>query len=846
MPITSYDRRRNLPQDLASLGPVNTTSFLFDDEDKPSVSSKITKPSPPDGKITLQLQQTADGFPKLIRRGENGTTSLTDSSVALDLALAQLSDTEKQLADRATASRHRISLPPSALRNNDANIAGINSILINANEGKATINNRRSMEVKFAAETKRPALMATPPRGLANGMPQSSYSTNDIPTLKSINGDAAGGVPLNSPPSQPSELASTTSPEQNSDPASRISSYSTNNYRQSQDFTALGKSEQDTDRFGVAQSGLQANAAPFGPMPGHDTNQLHSFNPPGMSPYAQPAFYGGYGMQMLSNGLNNMNLGNYGSPGQWPAQQGGYQQGGYGGYPQYSQGQGQGQAMAGAGRMNGDNQRNVMQQRRAQNEDAAAKFNSITVESVADEIYGLCKDQHGCRFLQRKLDERDERNVQIIFDQVHPHIVELMTDPFGNYLCQKLLENTNDEQRTALIENAMPAMTKIALNQHGTRALQKMIEYISTRQQTEMIIEALRFDVVQLIQDLNGNHVIQKCLNHLTPEDAQFIFDAVGTNCITVGTHRHGCCVLQRCIDHASGLQKGELVRQITSNAYNLVQDPFGNYVVQYILDLGEPAFTEPLCHSFSGNIVFLSKQKFSSNVIEKCLRCAGEDSRRMLIQEIAPQHELEKLLRDSFANYVVQTAMDFADEETKHMLVESLRPILPSIRHTPYGRRIQTKIQDYDARSSGLPSGVLTPVEPTISPGGALPYVAYNTPSGRGNRSGFIGSPPNWTGPVGANGTAVYGLNASAGSGAGGYAGNVAPGAGAYGGNPEIASPTPQRNSGTFNMLNGALNGNTQNYQNHAFGGPAFNGMNGRQGQGPPGPGPNGYGNHF
>jgi hypothetical protein len=109
--------------------------------------------------------------------------------------------------------------------------------------------------------------------------------------------------------------------------------------------------------------------------------------------------------------------------------------------------------------------------------------------------------------------------------------------------------------------------------------------------------------VVELIQDLNGNHVIQKCLNRLSSADAQvwttrfhddgrcralltldqFIFDAVGTHCVIVGTHRHGCCVLQRCIDHASGIQKVNLISQISRNAYPLVQDPFGNYVVQYI-----------------------------------------------------------------------------------------------------------------------------------------------------------------------------------------------------------------------------------------------------------------------
>ncbi len=35
-------------------------------------------------------------------------------------------------------------------------------------------------------------------------------------------------------------------------------------------------------------------------------------------------------------------------------------------------------------------------------------------------------------------------------------------------------------------------------------------------------------------------------------------------------------------------------------------------------VDLNEPAFTDPLCHGFRGHIPALSKQKFSSNVIEK------------------------------------------------------------------------------------------------------------------------------------------------------------------------------------------------------------------------------------
>ncbi|GIZ36981.1 hypothetical protein CKM354_000044500 [Cercospora kikuchii] len=793
MPITAYDRSKRNTTDLV-FGPVNTTGFLFHDDDKLTSLPKSNQTSPPDGKTYLQVQHTADGFPKLIRREENGDLQFSPSSAALDLASSTSEAEPMHVAERASANRHRISLPPSAL-SGSANIAPLNSILANANDLRPS-NNRRSMEVKFTAETKRPALLATPPRGHTNGsaMPQSSYSTNDIPTLKSINGDThEGGVSVLSPPNQQAALANaTTSPDQNR--ATTLQSLLSAANRQSQDYTTHGSQEDSRDDFNGSQPTLHASAAPFS-IPS-DHNQ--SYTSPNVAPYAaQPAaYYGGYGMQMLSNGFGNMGLNGNGfpPPGQWGNQfNSPYgQQGGYGGFQQFPP---NGQAAAGAGRFEGggnhhhNNSRSTQQQRKQAADEAQAKYNSVKVEQLTGEIYGLCKDQHGCRFLQRKLEERNEKTVQIIFDEVKDHMIELMVDPFGNYLCQKLLESANDDQRTVLIENASPAMTKIALNQHGTRALQKMIEYISTPEQIQLIIKALGNDVVLLIQDLNGNHVIQKCLNHLSSIDASFIFDAVGANCITVGTHRHGCCVLQRCIDHADGLQKGQMVDHVIRNAYSLVQDPFGNYVVQYILDLAEPCFTEPLCRAFYGEIPALSKQKFSSNVIEKCIRCSSNETRRDLIREILNTQILEKLLRDGFANYVVQTAMDFADDEMKALLYENIRQIIPGIRNTPHGRRIASKLNDYDNRMANPTPSILSPLDSASVPSGGPSYNSTQRTPTRANRHGMIGAPAQW-----ANNTSPYG---GAGFDGGNYAANGLHGEG-------IASPSPQRGAQNPYMFNG------------------------------------------
>ena len=53
----------------------------------------------------------------------------------------------------------------------------------------------------------------------------------------------------------------------------------------------------------------------------------------------------------------------------------------------------------------------------------------------------------------------------------------------------------------------------------------------------------------------------------------------------------------------------------------------------------------------------------------------------------------LSMLLQDPFGNYVIQTALGIAKPEQYRRLVEEIKPLLPALRNTPYGKRIQNKI---------------------------------------------------------------------------------------------------------------------------------------------------------
>ncbi|KAJ3297310.1 hypothetical protein HK104_000637 [Borealophlyctis nickersoniae] len=338
--------------------------------------------------------------------------------------------------------------------------------------------------------------------------------------------------------------------------------------------------------------------------------------------------------------------------------------------------------------------------------DEVSRFAGVMLEDVVGKIHSICKDQHGCRFLQKRIEEGNQKHIEIIFNEVAGHFIELMTDPFGNYLCQKIFEHCNDDQRTKIVEAVSPDLVTVSLNMHGTRATQKLLEHLTTTQQICTAMRALSMNVVTLIKDLNGNHVIQKCLTCLSPEHNQFVYDAVTTHCVEVATHRHGCCVLQRCIDHATESQRTQLVDEITHHALTLVQDPFGNYVVQYVLDLSNGRYADALIRRFVGSVWLLSVQKFSSNVIEKCIRVAQADTRKALIDEMLNRERLEQLLRDSYGNYVVQTALDLACSTQKSKLIEAVRLLLPSIRNTPHGKRLHSKLHRETFGSNSVPSG--------------------------------------------------------------------------------------------------------------------------------------------
>jgi hypothetical protein len=169
--------------------------------------------------------------------------------------------------------------------------------------------------------------------------------------------------------------------------------------------------------------------------------------------------------------------------------------------------------------------------------------------------------------------------------------------------------------------------------------------------------------LLSLIKDANGNHIILKFLQTF-PESSDLIFATITENLMDISFDKHGCCAIQKCFDLAPKSTKDIIINIIIKHSLILIVDQYANYVVQFIFEKRDPILMKEFALTFKKKIVELSKQKFASNVLEKFFEFCDNESKNILLKELANSSIILELLLDNFGNFVLQKALKRSDHE--------------------------------------------------------------------------------------------------------------------------------------------------------------------------------------
>ena len=326
-------------------------------------------------------------------------------------------------------------------------------------------------------------------------------------------------------------------------------------------------------------------------------------------------------------------------------------------------------------------------------------------EYLAHNIYPLAKDQAGCRFLQKKLEEEPQIATSFFYPAILPYVLPLVKDPFGNYLIQKLCYTLTPEQILQLLKILSTNILDIGANSHGTRVIQHIINFLKTPELIQYFITIIQPYVIPLLKELNGTHIIQK-FNTDYPKYSNIINKIVIDNCESLATHRHGCCVLQKYLDSPDEEMKRNLINSLIDKCLVLIIDQFGNYVMQSVLLLNDVEASNAIASKLVENAAYYSKHKYSSNVVEKCFDYCDDNARKKLINVLSKAEVMNDLIVDEHGNYVIQKVLACADLKTQNEMLQNIAPMINKLKTLNFGERIISRLLVSYPQMNGMISG--------------------------------------------------------------------------------------------------------------------------------------------
>lgn len=190
----------------------------------------------------------------------------------------------------------------------------------------------------------------------------------------------------------------------------------------------------------------------------------------------------------------------------------------------------------------------------------------------------------------------------------------------------------------------------------------------------------------------HGNYVIQRIIELMPASVSSFIVEELrGAGC-EAACHRFGCRVICRLLEHLTpdGEQISALVNEILSEAGPLSRHPYGNYVMQHILEFGlasqRSQVVLALCASMQAN----ARNRNSSHTLEKALEFGSTDDRLAIFGALLQDRShLSTLAMHPFGCYVVRALFCKKGDDVSQRALTILSPCVEQLKSCKYGRRI-------------------------------------------------------------------------------------------------------------------------------------------------------------
>ncbi|KAI3900929.1 hypothetical protein MKW98_026496 [Papaver atlanticum] len=287
---------------------------------------------------------------------------------------------------------------------------------------------------------------------------------------------------------------------------------------------------------------------------------------------------------------------------------------------------------------------------------------SLIYELKSDDIFMLGSHKLGCKYLMKTLCNEGEA----------PRLTRL--------LCSSV-----DLFKGVVYVIASEVNTKL-----GSRAMESfMIKLLMGNPILNVyVLRFMKTSLMSVMSNQNGSQLVQKLCKHVQNMLGD-LYEIAVINCDKLATTEQGCFSLKAVIESIDDPLKFQLLSIIIGQEVSLSAQEYGNFVVQHVLER-HPNTANLVCNELRGYLFSLSKDKFGSNVVEKCIESNATDV--VVSQLFSDCKQLVELAQDKFGNYVIQKALKLS--KALRQLVDVLCKCSGELENHPNGRNVYNLVK--------------------------------------------------------------------------------------------------------------------------------------------------------
>ncbi|KAI9814515.1 MAG: mRNA binding protein puf3 [Phylliscum demangeonii] len=239
----------------------------------------------------------------------------------------------------------------------------------------------------------------------------------------------------------------------------------------------------------------------------------------------------------------------------------------------------------------------------------------------------------------------------------------------------------------------------MAKQQEGCRFLQHILD-IEVVEDVRVIFQEVNSHVVELMTDQFGNYLCQKLFETCNDEQRTILVNYTVPHLENMATHPHGTRAVQKMIECISTPDQVQLlIHGLRGCVVELAKHQNGNHVVQSCLARfrSEPENLQFFIDAMRGNLADVATHRQGTCVLQRCVDFASASQQKQLVAEAA--RDIIPMSQDPYGNYFVQYMLGKVRKELARTIMFAVMDNISTLSTQKFSSNVALLVAHFDQR---------------------------------------------------------------------------------------------------------------------------------------------------